>query len=166
MMNGMMSVMQPREAVQPARRDQGADAGDVARVDPVDEVGGQARADDDAGRERQECNTRLERAVAHDVLDVLAQEEEHREHGGGGEEHRDEAGRPGPIGEDPERQQGVLDPALDHDEQSQERDACHEAGDRPRVAPSLGASTRKAVDHAEQAQGAGDGAGQVELARV
>ncbi len=51
-------------------------------------------------------------------------------------------------------------------EDHEHHDTGHEAADGDGVAPAVAAGPREAVDDAEQTQGAGDGAGQVELAGV
>ena len=86
----------------------------------------------------------------------------------GHQHHRHEARRAGLVGEDAERQQRVLDPALDEDEEHQQDDAAARLGDGPGVAPAVVAvaGAGQAVDEGEQAAGAGDGAGDVELAGV
>ena len=159
-------VRQPREQEQAGGGQQRADAREVARVEAVDQVGGQTGREHEPEAERQERDARFERAVAHDVLDVLAEVEEHREHRGRREEHRAEAGCASAVEEHPRRQQRVLDPALDEQEQGQHDSTTDEAGHGQRVAPALAAGPAEPVDQAEQAEGAGDGARDVELAAV
>ncbi len=143
-----------------------ADAGEILRVDPVHQAGGDAGSRHQAEAERQERHACLDRAEAHHGLDVLAEVEEHREHRRRREEHRHEARRTGAVHEHAHRQQRVLDAALGQQEDDDQRDTGDQAGDRPGVAPAVGAGAAQAVDQAEQAQGAGEGAGQVELTGV
>ena len=103
-------------APHPDGRDSRTGAGDPARVDPRGEGRGDLRGDDDAGAERQEGETSLQRAVSEDLLDEKADEVEGGEQRRADDEHRDVAHGPSAIGEDPHRQQRMLDPRLDDQE--------------------------------------------------
>ncbi len=118
------------EAEQTAGRDGRTGAGDPARVDPGDQDRGELRRDHDAEAERQEGEAGLQRAVAQHVLDVDAEEVEHREHRRTDDQHHEEADPTGPVGQDPERHQRVPGPGLDAEEDGDQGETADDEGQR------------------------------------
>ena len=114
-----------------------AAGGDVAHADALDERLGHAGADDDPGRHRQEGQTRAQRAVAEDLLDVERGEEEHPEHPRRDQQQHRVAHGKGADPEDAETHQGRLAAGLDREEGTQQRRRDSQQPDRPARAPAV-----------------------------
>ena len=78
-----------------------------------------AQPDAQRDHERDEADARPQRAVAHDVLHVQADQHGQGEHDAAGQEDRDERGHPVAVAEQLERHDGVLGRALDEGERDE-----------------------------------------------
>ena len=121
-------------------------------------------ADDDAERERQEREAGLQRRVAQHLLDVEAEEVEHREHRGTDDEHHGEGRAAGAVGQDADRHEGVGGAHLDDDEGDEHRDTGDEGGEGGGRGPGVAGGVGEAVDEGDQATGAEDRPGDVDPA--
>ena len=114
-------------------------------------------------RHRQERQSGLKRRLAAHVLQVLGQEEEHREHAADREHARDIGAGPGAAREQPQRRDRLLGAALDAQERREQQQPGGEGADGDRVAPTLGRRADEAVDDAGHAGDGGRGTGEVEV---
>ena len=96
------------------------------------------------------------------LLHVQGADEDEREEAAAQQQPRHVRTGERPQPEDRQRQQRILDPALDHQERDQQRDGRRQQRDRPRGAPAVLRCLRDRVHEQHESAGAGDRAGSVE----
>ena len=120
--------------------------------------------DDNAHAERQECEPRLQRAVAEHVLDDLAQEEQDGERRGSGHHSQRERAAAVPVREDAQRHQRLAAAQLDEKEKHQQRSAQTKRRDGQVVGPGVRGGARQAIHEQRHGTCDRDRSGQVEAA--
>ena len=124
----------------------------VARLDPGQRQPGHRRHDERGDRDREVPESRIDRRVPQEVLEVQRQIQEQREHRARDRERRElDAGERRPL-EQLERQHRLRHPALDHDEGDQEHDRARQQRDDQRAAPALVVASHERQHQQEQAR--------------
>ena len=126
---------------------------------PGTELGGREQHD----REGQERESRLDGAVAQDVLEELGEEEEHPHHPGHQQQPSDVGRGAVAVGEQPQRHDRCLGAALDTHEHPEQDGAADERGDRGRGGPAVRGGVDEAVDQRDHPDRRGDRSRRVEL---
>ena len=139
-------------------RDLRSDAGNESG-----EAGGRGH---DAEDHRGEGEAGLQRRVAQRQRDVVGQEQEDREQSEADDGDGEERSAARAVPDDVQREQRVLDAALDHGEHGEQSQAGTDADQRGGAGPTVGLGVGETVDERHQAGDDDGGAGDVELGRV
>lgn len=157
-----------RGEAEPGHADHRADEADEEDAAVADATGqprhGHRHREVGKGR-GEEGDAVLERGVAGDALEVLAEEEPEADHRGEDEDACRVGAAPLPVGEEAEREDRLHGATLPEDEGGEQEDAGGERRQRDRVGPAGGAGALDAVDERAHAQGRAHGPGDVELSR-
>ena len=107
-------------------------------------------------REREEGQTGFEGRVVQHLLEVVAEEDEHGEQTGPGEQGRQVGTAPVAFGHHPQRQQRMAGAGFHHDERDQQDGGHGYQDQRGGGCPTVGVRLGEPVDQADQACGGED----------